>query len=102
MTKLALAAAFVALVVSLAANTATLIVARDVHNITASTNETVKVQVPGLRRQLRQEQKQNTALMFVLNKQAVPAILEMARLLEEAGVKPPLVLLSPDKPPFKP
>jgi hypothetical protein len=41
-------------------------------------------------------------LNFVVNQQAVPAIIYMTREMRRAGLTPPEVLLSPSEPPFTP
>lgn len=62
------------------------VVARD-------TNGVVKREVPRL-------EKQNAQATYMLNKQAVPAIVAMFAQIEALGGKPPKVLISPTEPPF--
>lgn len=60
-----------------------------------NTNEIVK-------RDLVERDQTISALEFVLQQQAAPAIVYMQKELRAAGVTPPNVFLTPDEPPFKP
>lgn len=67
------------------------------------------LQIPGLERQIRDREAtieqlgaRNAATEYMLNKQAIPAIVYMIGQIEELGGRPPRVLLEPSEPPFTP
>lgn len=60
------------------------------------------LQLPGLQRQIRKLEEENAATEYVLNQQAVPAVIYLLRQVEMLGGKPPQILLNPEEPPFNP
>lgn len=69
----------------------------------------IGVQIPALRRQINDRERTIAKLEaekvtddYVLNKQAVPALVYLIKQVEELGGKPPPVLLNPEEPPFDP
>jgi hypothetical protein len=48
------------------------------------------------------QEAQIASLNFVLNEQAIPAVVDLLAILEANGIKPPRVLLGPSQPPYEP
>jgi hypothetical protein len=59
-----------------------------------SNHDAITKQIPALEKTIADQQ-------YVINQQAVPAIVYMLEHLREAGITPPSVLLGPQHPPFK-
>lgn len=68
---------------------------RELRSITSSTNEIVK-------RENARLEKENEQLKFVIDRQAIPAIVFMAGEVQRLGGTPPRVLLGSQHPPFTP
>lgn len=60
------------------------------------------LQLPGLQRQITKLEAENAETDYVLNKQAVPAVIYLIKQVEALGGKPPQILLNPKEPPFDP
>lgn len=72
-----------------------------IRDTTLSTNRTVKRDIPRLEARIAELDKTIEDQNYVLNEQAVPAIIDMAKILTANGIDPPQVLLSPSQPPYQ-
>lgn len=52
--------------------------------------------------EVQEKDAQIAAQQYIIEKQAVPAIVYMTRAMREGGLTPPDVLLHPNEPPFNP
>lgn len=69
----------------------------------------IGVQIPALRQQIQNREKTIAKLEaekvtddYVLNKQAIPALVYLIEQVETLGGNPPPILLNPEEPPFAP
>lgn len=80
----------------------------ELRGLSASNNRLLEAQIPSLettidRRDatIKSKDQQIDALTFIVNKQAVPAIVWLSGRVEALGGGSPRILLGPDQPPFK-
>lgn len=67
------------------------------HQITAKTNFIVSSQIPGLQAQIRARDKTISDQQYILEKEAIPAIVKLAKQVKDLGGDPGQIVLSPPK-----